>query len=420
MKGKHPIDEQLYDRFREMESLVPEQAWDRIAADLDGRRQRRIIAWSAFSLMGAAVLIGLVFCWLIPCGHGDDYTENIPVVLENKEANQALEYPPVIVPSDLNHPEQIESAQEEKSVEQILSPLSLNGKSEKALQRNSNIASGINPIALNSQSGIRLFDWKTELPVWLEGINSEPAIALKETNYDHDKKVQWYLGLHANTGALDQNLSALKGFESFINKSFFDILTASENNTYQLNYGLDLAMKFRNGLMFSTGFSTSHRQQDFHYRYSITEFPVVDRAQGIVAYLPLAPVDQVHVDRKSSNTQYLLEVPLQLEYSLIRMGKFSSGLRSGTYLGYAFEPRGLIPDETTLFPEDLTKKMRSGLNVAAHIGVTLNYEAGNRFLLSVEPAFIKNLTGLNNKEAYIQSNPGVRGINLRLLYKLNP
>lgn len=423
MKGKHPIDEQLFKLFGEMEASVPEAAWDRLASDLDRRRKRKVALWLGMSLTGVVLLLGVSLCLFLPCDKNKVEVETHTAVNQAPQKNELLQFEngSASTKADVLEAEQprlrINLFEKTPKNKVLANKRGLDESLPVTRSSHEELPS------MRARLNLNLFNSSVVfyLPDKIFGVSDfSPSFTTSLPDAEKQGHLTWYLGLHANAGYLTNNITTLKGYESFINRAFYEIMSAAENGTYQINYGGDLSLKFKNGLMLSTGLNTALRQQDYHYRYSIVDFPVVDRNQGITAYLPLAPADQVHVDKRSSNTQYFVEIPVHFEYTLLRIGKISAGLRSGVNMGYAFEPRGLLPDETTLLPEDLTKKMRSGWNAAGHIGVTLNYEAGKRFLFTAEPSLMKNFTGLTQEQAYIQSNPNIRGLNLRLLYKLNP
>lgn len=423
MKGKHPIDEQLFKLFGEMEASVPEGTWDRLASDLDRRRRRKVIFWLGMSLTGVVLLLGVSLYLFLPCDKNKVEEKTHTVVNQAPQNNELLQ----IENGGASTRADVLEAEQSRLKINVFRETPKN----KVLANKGGIDESL-PVTRSSheelpsmQARLNLNLFKSSvvlfLPEKIIGVSDfSPSFTTSLPDVVKGGHLTWYLGLHANTGLLSNNITTLKGYESFINRAFYDIMSAAENGTYQINYGGDLSLKFNNGLMLSTGLNAAVRHQDYHYRYSIVDFPVLDRNEGITAYLPLAPADQVHVDKNSSNVQYFAEIPVHLEYTLLRFGKISAGMRSGVNMGYAFEPSGLIPDETTLLPEDLTKKMRSGWNAAGHIGVTLNYEVGKRLLLTAEPSLMKNFTGLTQEQAYIQSNPNIRGLNLRLLYKLNP
>ncbi|TNE80041.1 MAG: hypothetical protein EP332_08810 [Bacteroidetes bacterium] len=187
-----------------------------------------------------------------------------------------------------------------------------------------------NPISISSLMG---------LPGFISA--SEPAIALKpwpkKESDKEDKRPPFpintlsvYFSYSQVFGQSDWSLN--NGGEEFVHRQFSAALTSNSlaisGNGFELGFRLPLSTKpvLRN-ISLSGGFEYATREQRSNFEFYSSEFPVIDTANRIVAYIPdtFATLNQVGINQMYSS----LSVPIQVQLARSFGNNLNLGLRAG-------------------------------------------------------------------------------------------
>lgn len=222
------------------------------------------------------------------------------------------------------------------------------------------------------------------------------------------KKSKLYWEIQAGPSLNIPNFHVTPSGKPFVHKDYEYIRKTSESAVSGYNFQMAIG-KSVNRWNYSMGFGFSSFYMMGNYDFSYSDKPVIDVDGKIKSYLQSSPASIRFTSKQSLS---FIEIPLNIQYTVIDKPKFSAGLRLGYVNQFLTGINGQLPNAVFLDErENLTTENFKLRTSCLESGLQFLYKINKKSGLILMPEYRRGL-GFNQVQTYYKTNFNYWGLNL--------